>query len=71
MKNNKASGPDSVDIELIKMLDSESCILLTDFLNELWKEELPNSLMLARIASIYKKGSPKDLGNYRPISILN
>eukprot|EP00973_Karenia_brevis_P051290 7124428-Karenia_brevis.AAC.1 len=24
MKNNKASGPDSVDIELIKMLDSES-----------------------------------------------
>ena len=35
------------------------------------KKEVPNSITLARVVSLYKKGDPEKQENYRPISLLN
>ena len=32
---------------------------------------MPNTLQLARVVSLYKKGDPEVQENYRPISLLN
>ena len=41
-------------------------------MNEWWrKQEVPEELTNANIASIYKKGNTEKQENYRPISLLN
>ena len=72
MKNNKATGPDDIPIELFKLLDDENLQWVLDICNSWWDEsDFPNHLLRALIASIFKKGDPKKQQNYRPISLLN
>ena len=44
---------------------------ILDFCNRVWEAKaIPDAWRQARVATLYKKGSPADCGNYRPISLL-
>ena len=71
-KNHKTPGPDELQMELFKWLDDENLELVRAILNQWWRgETIPHEVLQARVASIYKKGDPRNPGNYRPISLLN
>lgn len=70
-KNNKTPGPDSITSEFIKWFDDKNRILLLETINAtITDNHWEDSLNLARVASIYKKGDRSNLANYRPISLL-
>ena len=67
----KASGPDGLDIPIIKMLAPElSQGLPTIFNNMLHEGLLPKQFKLAHVTPVYKRGNPTSPDNYRPISLL-
>ena len=71
LKSNKSPGPDNIPAELIKFLnDSNRQVLLAQFNDVLMNFTYPDSLNWANIASVYKKGDPAKLENYRPIALL-
>ena len=45
--------------------------IISLFNQSIQQAKFPNTLKLAKIVPIYKKGSKSDMNNYRPISILN
>jgi len=68
----KASGPDDISFDFVKVLNETLRAEVLIMLNDWWhEEELPNELLQSRVASLYKKGDPQEPGNYRPISLLN
>ena len=70
-KTNKAPGPDRVQAELVKYLDSSNRAILLQSYNEILVDNTYfDSLNLANIASIFEKGDPSKLENYRPIALL-
>ena len=71
LKCNKSPGPDEVTTELVKWLNNDNRQnLLIHFNDILLHGNYPESLNLSNIASIYKKGDPAKLENYRPIALL-
>ena len=70
----KVTGPDNVsprDLSLIG--DSATHSLLPIFyksVNE-YDSSFPSTWKLSRVNPIFKKGSPTDVNNYRPISLLS
>ena len=59
-------------MEAFKEMDDDNLEHLLETLNEWWKhEEIPEEILEARIAMIFKKGDTSDLNNYRPIALLN
>ena len=72
MKRRKAPGPDKITTDFLKDLNEDNLILLLELLNNWWSSEnFPEGFAHAKTASLYKKGNPNDLENYRPISLLN
>ena len=72
LHKNKASGPDEIPIEFYKWIDDDNLDYVLKLLNKWWTSgTLPAEKLKAHTASIYKKGDPKDQGNYRPISLLD
>ena len=71
INTKKAPGPDNVQGEFIKWLDQDNRRRILELYNDiLLKQQYPDSLNQANIASIYKKGDPAKLENYRPIALL-
>ena len=71
-KKGKASGPDNVTMDLFEAAGEEIFDKLANlFANCLQKSEVPNSWNEAIIILLFKKGDPKDIANYCPISLLN
>lgn len=69
---NKASGPTSIPVYLLKYLESEIAPILTKLINLSFKTgSHPLKLKIAKIISIFKKGSKLKASNYRPISLLS
>ena len=59
-------------MEAFKEMDDENLEHLLETINEWWRnEEIPEEILQARIAMIFKKGDTSDLNNYRPIALLN
>ena len=72
MKRHKAPGPDGMTAEVIKELDLVNLSIVVDMLNDWWMEgRVPNELTRAEVVLIYKQGNTAEMGNYRPISLLN
>jgi len=66
-KSNKLPGP-----KVLKQICIEICCLLAHICNlSFLTGVVPDSLKLAEVIPVYKKGDKCQPGNYRPISLLS
>ncbi|KAI8866012.1 hypothetical protein GQ42DRAFT_108987, partial [Ramicandelaber brevisporus] len=72
LAKNKASGPDGICGETYIPHTDRLAIPLAKLVNSCWKAELwPDFLKPANIILLHKKGDVSDIGNFRPISLIN
>ena len=72
LKNSKSSGPNSIPIKLMKILDPHISIDLSSLINESFETGIfPNKLKIAKVIPVFKKGLITKKSNYRPISLLS
>ena len=72
MKKNKASGPNSIPTNILKLFKKEFSKALSDIINISFNQGVfPNILKIANVIPIHKKGDKLDCNNYRPISLLS
>ena len=68
---NKACGHDTIPARLIRDAADFIARPLSHIFNlSLLTGKVPNSLKVAKVTPIYKKGDKENPGNYRPISVL-
>ncbi|ELU06988.1 hypothetical protein CAPTEDRAFT_139824, partial [Capitella teleta] len=66
-----STGHDDINTILIETLHRELCQPLTLIINQMIATSIfPNSLKIAKIKPLYKKGNRHLWENYRPISLL-
>ena len=71
LQNKKSSGFDNISNSIIKQTGDILASPLSMIINDCTREGIfPDSLKIAKIVPIFKKGSPWEVGNYRPISLL-
>lgn len=71
LKNKKSVGWDNVSTALLKAGEPVLAPMLALLMNKCLSEGYyPDELKIARVVPVFKKGSPCDVNNYRPISIL-
>ena len=69
---SKSSGPCSVPTKMLKLVVKEISIPFNDICLTSFSEGIfPDNNKLAKVIPSYKKGSIKDVNNYRPISLLS
>ena len=72
LKNRKATGPGSINTQLLKICKDELSIPLSILVNMSFELGIfPSSLKLANVIPIFKKEDRTCLTNYRPISLLS
>ena len=72
MKRRKAQGVDGITSDIIKLGRPIVLIYLTNIFNNIPKtKQIPDSWHEAKIVILFKKVDPKDIKNYRPISLLS
>ena len=72
MKTSKASGPNSIPTNILKLFKKEFSKPLSDMINMSFNQGVfPNILKIANVIPIHKKGDQLDCNNYRPISLLS
>lgn len=72
LKNNKAPGIDGVGSFTIKIVLKSILKVLTYLINlSLSTGRFPESLKMAVIIPIFKKGDPQSVNQYRPISLIS
>ena len=72
MKTNKASDPNSIPTNILKLFLKKSSKLLIDMTNMSFNQCIfPNILKTANVIPIHKKDDKLDCNNYRPISLLS
>jgi len=70
LKRNGSAGPDNLPAEFYKVTDSFVRLPLSLMFNlSIQTGELPDIWRVASVTPIFKKGSPSDPANYRPISL--
>ena len=68
----KASGPNSIPTDILKLLKTDISIPLSKIFNISLKTGVyPDLFKIAKAIPIFKKGSPLEMSNYRPISLLS
>ena len=71
LKEGKSPGHDGIDNYLIKNIFPQIVDPLVHIINSsLTTGHVPNSMKIAKVIPIYKKGEKDDVNNYRPISLL-
>ena len=72
MKRHKAQGVDGITSDIIKLGGPIVLTYLTNIFNNILKtKQIPDSWHEAKVVILFKKGDPKDIKNYRPISLLS
>ena len=72
MKRHKAQGVDGITSDIIKLRGPFVLTYLTNIFNNILKtKQIPDSWHEAKIVILFKKGDPKDIKNYMPISLLS
>ena len=72
MKTNKASGPNSIPTNILKLFKKEFSKPLSDMINMSFNQGgFPNILKGANVIPLYKNSDKLDCNNYRPISLLS
>ena len=67
----KSVGPHSIPVNLLKILKRHISHPLAELVNQSFSKGIfPKKLKVAKVVSIYKKGSPEEVSNYRPMSLL-
>ena len=70
--SNKATGPNSIPVIILKEIQKEISEPLSTVINLLFNTgDFPNCLKLAKVIPVYKKGDQQECNNYRPISLLS
>ena len=69
--NQNKSHSGTIPTKALRSLAEEICIPLTDCINSaILNGKFPSELKMADVKPIFKKGSPFEKANYRPISLL-
>ena len=72
MKDNKASGPNSIPIRLLKIRNYHISVSLSILINYSFESGIfPDKLKITQIIPIFKKDDSSLVSNYRPISLLS
>ena len=72
LQENKASGPNSLPIKMLKTSKKQLSVPLTYLINLAFETGVfPDILKTAKVIPIFKKGDQQDCNNYRPISLLS
>ena len=68
----KSTGLDEISAKVLKLGASVIKVPVTSIINQSIRSGIvPNSMKQARVKPLFKKGSPLQVGNYRPVSILS
>ena len=71
LKKNKSTGPNSIPVKLLKILDPHISVQLSQIINDSFQNgTFPEKLKIAKVIPIFKKGDASKNSNYRPISLL-
>jgi len=72
LQDNKAAGVDGINSTFLKhSIDGMAYPLLRIFQESLQSGQVPKDWRLANVTALFKKGSKKEPGNYRPISLTS
>lgn len=71
--SSKSSGPNSIPIKILKLLQDKISKPLSSLINRSFMTGVfPNVLKISKVIPVFKnKGSPLEVSNYRPISLLS
>ena len=71
MSKNKASGIDGIPLEFWSAFEEDLDEWLAEIFNECQKQaKMSQSMRIAEVRLLFKKGERTKIGNYRPISLL-
>jgi len=71
LHNIKSPGPDNIGPKLVKLVIPNTNPLLYIHNVSFNSGQVPQSLKIAEVAPLYKKGDKYNPRNYRPISLLS
>ena len=72
LKSNKSTGPFSIPVKILQLIKNYISKPLSQLLNLSFSTGcFPSKLKTAKVIPIFKKDSPLDCSNYRPISFLS
>src|SRR3989441_3177813 len=72
LQDNKAAGVDGINSTFLKKsIDGMVIPLVKIFQESLQTGQVPKDWRVANVTALFKKGSKKELGNYRPVSLTS
>ena len=72
MKSNFSAGFDQVSSKILKLSPDNILLALSHIFNlSIRNGEFIECLKVAKICPVFKKGDPRKISNYRPISLLS
>jgi len=70
-KTKMSSGPDGIPMRLVRFYTQKRPQLVLVVFNDILNKGFPNSWRTAKVTPVPKKGDPKNISNFRPVSNLS